>query len=352
MAALFWLTVAGWEGKYTMDIEKPEELKVYLCQQQLMAPGESLKFEILQEGVSNRAVWIERNPPPNWVLKQALEKLRVETDWYSSISRIHQEAQALRWLMKIIPGHVPSLVFEDKDHHILGMTSVPAPHTNWKTDLLNGNVDLERVTTFAQLLAKIHRAGFNYPDLNEDFKDYSFFESLRLEPYYSFTASQVPEASTYLDQLIKETKTRKLAVVHGDYSPKNVLLHHGQMFILDFEVMHIGDPAFDLGFSLTHFLSKAHVLPELRVRLLEAALHYWDSYQENQHQQRQLSQLEPMTIKHTLACMLARVNGRSPLEYLNPFQRSFQKEVILRMMEQPPITIRELVHRFEHAFSG
>lgn len=330
-----------------MDIERPEEIKAFLLKQNLAVPEENLKFEILHGGVSNRTVLVRRSTGVNWVLKQALEKLRVETEWYSSTDRIHQEASALKWLTQIIPNHVPSILLEDKTYHILGMTAVPTPHTNWKTDLMSGIIDFNQVAMFAELLAEIHAATKSYPELALDFKNHSFFESLRLEPYYSFTATQVPEATDYLYELIAETKTRKFRLVHGDYSPKNVLIHQHQMFILDYEVMHIGDPAFDLGFSITHFLSKAHALPAFRSQFFQAAMLYWDTYIDASSGQLIEMEFEQFAIKHTLACMLARVCGRSPLEYLKPPERDLQKKVILEILASPPGSMRELVSQFE-----
>ncbi|GJM29488.1 MAG: aminoglycoside phosphotransferase [Cyclobacteriaceae bacterium] len=333
-----------------IDIEKPAELRTFLNHHRLIMEHESLGFKILHGGVSNRAILVERNSGPNWVFKQALNKLRVETDWFCSTARIHQEAKALRWLKQIIPDNVPSLVWEDKDNQILGMTEVPTPHTNWKTDLLNGTIDLEQVNTFARLLAKLHDATEQHPQLKEAFREYSYFESLRLDPYYAYTASQVPEASNFLDRLINETKSRKQALVHGDYSPKNVLIHNHQMFILDYEVMHIGDPAFDLGFSLTHFLSKAHAQPKYRNLFFQAALNYWDTYSKAIKEPR--DQLEHMTIKHTLACMLARVCGRSQLEYLNQIQKDQQKQAVLSAMSTFPVTLKALIEKLQNTFKG
>ena len=334
-----------------INIEKPPQLTSFLAQNGLISPEEGFQFEILKGGVSNRAVLIKRHKGDSWVFKQALPKLRVETDWFCPTNRIHQEAQALSWLMKLIPDNVPALIFEDEKNHILGMTAVPFPHINWKTELLNGNVDLDHIASFAQLLAKIHNAIIYYPELKSDLQDYSFFESLRLEPYYAFTASQLPESTSYMNELITETKSRKLALVHGDYSPKNVLIHQHQMVILDYEVMHIGDPAFDLGFSLTHFLSKGHFLPSFRTQIFKAALLYWETYQKARSNPIGDVDFERFAVKHTLACMLARVYGRSPLEYLGQSQRDLQKSVILEMLASPPNTIQEMVFRFQKSIN-
>src|SRR5205085_211857 len=108
--------------------------------------------------------------------------------------------------------------------------------------------------------------------------DTSFFESLRLEPYYAYTAERVPAARAFLNGLIAETRSNPVALVHGDFSPKNILVRSNKLVLLDHEVIHFGDPAFDLGFSLTHLLSKANHLSEHRDRFGKAAIRYWNAY--------------------------------------------------------------------------
>ena len=112
------------------------------------------------------------------------------------------------------------------------------------------------------------------------FDDRSHFESLRLEPYYAFTATQIPAAAGFLQALIAGTRARRLTLVHGDFSPKNILIHRDSLVLLDHEVIHWGDPAFDLGFSLTHLLSKAHHLPNHRADFANAAREYWQTYRD------------------------------------------------------------------------
>ena len=152
-----------------------------------------------------------------------------------------------------------------------------------------------------------------------DFADRSFFEALRLEPYYEYTATRVPEAAAFLTHLVEETLARRDTLVHGDYSPKNVLVRNGRLVLLDHEVTHFGDPAFDLGFSLAHLLSKAHHLPHQRADFASAALALLEGVR------RRRTSSEPRAVRHTLGCLLARVAGRSPLEYLDEHERAQQQ---------------------------
>ena len=332
----------------SLDIEQPAALLAYLRATGRIGPDETPRVQSLQGGVSNRTVLVERPTGDAWVLKQALAKLRVAVDWFSSPARIHREALGLRWLPRLAPPEtVPALVFEDETQYLLAMQAVPQPHVNWKTLLLGGGLDPAHVVQFGALLAAIHRGAYERrAELAPLFADRSFFESLRVEPYYSYAAGQVPASAAFYASLIAATRATSLTLVHGDYSPKNILVHQGRLVLLDHEVIHWGDPAFDLGFSLTHLLSKAHHLPAHRAALADAARLYWRTYLDSLGPVPWRSDLEPRAVRHTLGCLLARVAGRSPLEYLSPAARDRQRAAVVALMADPPPHVPELVAMF------
>ncbi len=329
-----------------MNIEEPAQLLPYLRAHAGIAADERPRFVRLHGGVSNRAVLVQHAAGP-WVVKQALPKLRVAVDWFSEPARIEREAAGLRWLEAIAPGRAPSLVFHDSENHILAMTAVPQPHENWKSLLLRGETSVEQARQFGALLARIHNAVLKHPALAVDFAERKYFEELRLEPYYSYAASQVPAARAFLHALIDDAQRRRLALTHGDYSPKNVLIHDRKLIILDFEVMHFGDPAFDVGFSLTHLLSKAHHLPARRGAFIEMARAYWRAYHGRLDAALKRG-LEAASARHALACLLARVAGRSPLEYLGESQRQRQRAIVVELMRQDIHAIPALIDDFAH----
>ena len=328
-----------------INIEDPAQLLPYLRGRRLIEDDEEPAFHALAGGVSNRAVLVKRKGRESLVIKQALNKLRVQVDWFSAPERIQREAAGLRSLASIIPGQVPEFVFEDIERNILAMTAVPHPHTNWKTFLLNGYIDADFAQSFGSLLAKIHNAICRNPALADEFAERRFFEELRLEPYYGYSAKHVPQAAAFLHQLIDDTRARRFALAHGDYSPKNVLIYKNNLIILDFEVIHFGDPAFDVGFSLTHFLSKAHHLPAHRESFLDLARRHWQTYHDDlsAHLRERVRQY---AAKHTLACMLARVAGRSQLEYLDAAERERQQQIVLALIEQDIADVPALINAF------
>ena len=331
-----------------IDIEDPQSLSNYLNEKNLLGSSELPEIKVLSGGVSNKTMLVKHPSGESWVIKQALPQLRVEAEWFSDPRRIHLEALGLRHVSKFIPPHsVPEFVFEDFDQHILIMKAVPEPHSNWKTMLLNGNVKQTHIQFFATLLAQIHSRSFALSELMKKvFHDYYFFESLRLSPYYEYTANQVQLAAEFLQKLCDETRQIRICVVHGDYSPKNMLVYNDQLVLLDYEVIHFGDPAFDVGFSSTHLLSKAHHLENHRNQYQNAARLYWDVYSGEVSKDIVSHNFEKRCVKHTLACLLARVAGKSTLEYLSPIERERQKLVVLELIENLPNTMPWLITDF------
>jgi aminoglycoside phosphotransferase (APT) family kinase protein len=351
-----------------LDIEQPGVLAAYLRATGRIAADERPRVTRLSGGVSNRTLLVERPAGEGWVVKQALPKLRVAVDWFSDPQRIEREALALRWLAELAPaGSVPALVFLDAERHILAMRAVPSPHENWKERLLAGRLVASEVFQFADWLAQVHRrASERREELAVEFADWSYFESLRLEPYYAYTAEQVPAAAAFLGQLIAATRRRRDTLVHGDYSPKNVLVHAGRLVLLDFEVAHFGDAAFDLGFSLAHLLSKGHYgtpapwdvraignwrppcwpTPRSPVQWDVIATGFWRRYCQKLGDVPWIDGLEQRVVRHTLACLLARVAGRSPLEYLDASARRRQQAVVLKLIARKPRRVQHLISDF------
>lgn len=331
-----------------VDIEDAASLVGYLRRAGWIGPAESPAVRTLAGGVSNKTVLVQRTGGEAWVLKQALPKLRVKVDWFSDPARIRSEALGLTWLPRFAPpGAVPTLIFRDDANHLLAMAAVPEPHENWKAVLLDGRVEADHVRQFGQLIGQIHRRSAEQAgEVAPLFDDRSFFASLRLEPYYAYTAAQVPEAAGFLDDLIFATRSRRFTLVHGDYSPKNVLVHDGRLVLLDHEVIHWGDGAFDLGFGLAHLLSKAHHLLPHRSAFKQAANDFWSSYRHAAGTASWARDLEPWAVRHALGCLLARVAGRSTLEYLDDAERDRQRRVVLALMAHPSVLVADLAERF------
>jgi tRNA A-37 threonylcarbamoyl transferase component Bud32 len=337
-----------------LDIENRPALQKYLWSNfSPAAEFEIREFEVLAGGVSSRTVRVLLAGGQEWVLKQALAKLRVQADWFSDPRRVHREALGMKVLGELTPpGSVPKLVFDDERHHVLAMEAVPRPHENWKTMLLAGRIEDIHFWNFGTLLGTIHLHSWQRRrELEIEFADRAFFESLRLEPYYEYAASQELRAAEFFRNLLVDTRAERSALVHGDFSPKNVLIRHTRLVLLDHEVIHWGDPAFDVGFALTHLLSKALHLSQERPQLAHCANIFAKQYESTFYVPMLAERVVDLRflqrcVRHTLGCLLARVVGRSPLEYLAPAERTRQREAVVRLIQDLPRDVPELIERF------
>jgi Ser/Thr protein kinase RdoA (MazF antagonist) len=266
----------------------------------------------------------------------------------SNPQRIRIEANGLRWLNRAAPqGATPLFLWEDRENGIMAMEEAPAGHEDWKSQLLAGNIRRQNFQRAGSLLGIIHRqSNEEAEEVRSSFDVTEYFESLRLEPYYVYTAHKIPASKRFLHDLINTTRLTRLSLVHGDFSPKNILVYPSRLIILDYEVIHFGDPAFDVGFALSHLLSKAHHLPECRRALIDGVKLFWSAYCNEIHSISWAGRVEARAVRHTLACLLARVAGKSPLEYLTKQESLRQLQLALTMMSVLPHSIGNLVEEF------
>jgi 5-methylthioribose kinase len=331
-----------------IDIEDFGALDKYLRSKGHIKAGEYVAFQNLSGGVSNKTIKLKWPDGHGCVLKQALSKLRVSADWFSNPKRVRVEAMALRCLNRLaLPGNTPAFLWEDPANYLFAMAAVPEPHENWKSLLLSGKIQGEHFEQFGVLLGTVHgRSSDAATEIRPLFKVRTHFEALRLEPYYIYTAEKTPAAAGFLLALVRETRRYRLSLVHGDFSPKNTLIYQGKLILIDNEVVHFGDPAFDVGFALTHFLSKAHHLADHRSVLADSAVFFWDTYAREISRLGWASTLESRIVRHTLGCLLSRVAGKSPLEYLTVAELSRQRDVVLSIMTDTPSCVGSLIERF------
>ena len=296
-------------------------------------------------GVSNTVLLVE-SAGRRFVLKQALAKLRVQDDWFSDRNRIFRESAALRSIAPhLAPGAVPEILFEDRDNCLFAMSAAPAEAQTWKSLLLRGEIDAAIAETIARMLAIIVSKSWRDPESQRVFGDQTVFDQLRLDPYYRTTALRHPDLAPQFDRFMRESSLRRVSLVHGDWSPKNFLVSSGGVMAIDFEVTHFGDPAFDSAFLLNHLLLKSFYRPGWGGELQCAANRFWDVYHAGLP--AECDWIEAATLAHLGALLLARIDGKSPAEYITDAAlreriRSFARNLILA----PPARVAEV---FEHA---
>ena len=290
------------------------------------------------------------------VLKQALPQLRVAEEWLADQRRIFQECEAIRALSALLPkGSVPDVVFEDRDNFIFAMSAAPASAVAWKDLLLAGSADSDLAAESGRLLGALVSASWRSPEWESRFADYSHFQSLRIDPYYQTIAARHPAVADKVAELIEATTSTSVALVHGDYSPKNFLVDPStkqkpRLMLIDFEVIHFGDPSFDAAFLLNHFLLKSFYRTDCSAAYVELAGTFWRTYRECLPPDA--GWMESMTIHHLGCLMLARIDGKSPVEYLkDEGVRDRVRRRALDLIASPPESIDELLPSFSAAYA-
>ncbi len=288
----------------------------YLIKHGVLTAGEKVIIETLTGGVSNTVLAITTKSR-NFVLKQALPELKVAEKWEADQRRAIVEADALQLFHKLSPRQVPNLVFIDPIEFVLIMERVPLNSTVWKSDLLDGVFDLNVAKVLGETLATWHLFGESNPETISQFKEDTLFEQLRVDPFYRFVSKRNPDLQKVIDSLINELESEHTTIVHGDFSPKNIMVSPtGQVYILDFEVMHIGNPVFDLAFLVAHLLCKFFRAADEQtaIKFSQLANVFLDAYEK-------MHAISPSLALHTAQISLARVEGKSPVNYLNPGQQ-------------------------------
>ncbi len=218
-----------------------------------------IRVHELSGGVSNIVLRVDVAGRPPLVLKQCRERLRVALDWCARLDRIWIESATLELLGTILPdGAVPHILFEDHPNYLFAMTCAPDDAVTWKSQLMAGQIDREIAARLGTTLGTIHRDAAGHPALSGILSDTGHFDELRIDPYYRTTARAHPDLAERIDALISSMNLpqEQRTLTLGDFSPKNILVHKNGLILLDFECAHAGDPAFDLGFFLTHLLMK------------------------------------------------------------------------------------------------
>ena len=292
-------------------------------------------------GVSN-TVLLVTTAGSRFVLKQSLSKLRVEQDWFSERGRIFRESAALRVLASLLPGGaVPKVLFEDRENYCFGMTAAEAGSETWKSQLLRGLIRGQTAERVATILGTMISRSWENAELACQFGDQTVFDQLRLDAYYRATARRHPDLARHFERLIEQCDRRRVSLVTGDCSPKNFLVHGDQVMAIDFEAIHFGDPAFDAAFLLNHLLLKSLYMPEHERSLKSVARCFWEVMKR--FIPSSAGWFEQATLGHLGGLLLARLDGKSPVEYItDPEQKDRIRKLARHIIVDPPRSVDEV----------
>jgi 5-methylthioribose kinase len=290
---------------------------------------------VLDGGVASDVRALETADGPI-VIKKALPRLKVAAEWLSDPARSLVEVMGISAFADLVgPEFVPEILWARPADHCFAMRLVDPRLRNWKSDLLAGRVDLATAERVGSLLGRFHTRSAGSEALREQFDDLRYFCELRLEPFFDYVALQRPDLAERITSVADGMAGRRSALVHGDYSPKNILADGADIVILDFEVAHWGDPRFDVAFCLAHLMLKS-TMPSMASKQLSAAIRvFLAAYRL----------AGPPVIDAALAnltgcLLLARLFGKSPADYLGQIDtRAVERRAIelLHMTDTPAL---------------
>jgi 5-methylthioribose kinase len=263
-------------------------------------------------GVSGEVSFVD-TPDGPIVVKRALPKLKVAADWFASPDRSAIEAACLHVIADVLgPECAPRVLWVDRESHTFAMERLPERLIPWKARLLACDVDSTTARRVGQLLGQLHTRTRGRAELAAEFHDRTHLQTLRVRPYHERVAERRPDLAARIRSVIDNMLATRDCLVHGDYSPKNLLTDGQDVVILDCEVAHWGDPRFDIAFCLCHLLLKIVHSTSCPDELARSAEAYLAGYAS-----AGLGVMDLELARATGCLILARVIGDSPVDYLD-----------------------------------
>jgi aminoglycoside phosphotransferase (APT) family kinase protein len=312
------------------------EIAAALAAAGLVPAGIRPRFVALTGGVASD-IWKVEGVAQPLVVKRALPKLRVAAEWLAPVGRNASEAAWFRTVRAIVPEAVPEVLYHDPERGLFAMPYLPPErYPVWKAQLRDGEVDLAFAGQVGRTIARIHAGTIDDARLAAAFANDATFHAIRLEPYLEATARRHPGLADALMGLSRSTLACRRALVHGDVSPKNILKGPEGPVLLDAECAVFGDPAFDLAFCLNHLLLKCVWNRAAAPRFLAAFDALRAAYFEALPTALR-DETEARAARLLPALLLARVDGKSPVEYIaTDAGRGLVRATAIPLIATPP----------------
>ncbi len=328
------------------DMEDKELLIKYLLDKGFVNEEDGFSVDYCRGGVSCVSALAEI-PGKTLFVKQGRPKLAVKEEWLADPARIAIEAEANIVYNRFVPESVPEVLSYDPETSIIVREAAPADCVMWKTDLMNGIFDFEVAAKSMEALAKVHNSCHMNAEIAEKFANDEIFRQLRISPYIEFVAGKHPELAELCEKLKKRLLENKTNLVHADYSPKNILvLKDRSLCILDYEISHYGDPAFDVAFFINHIVLKSAHMRQWSAAILNMMLHMTDTY-FGMMTYADPAELEASCMELLGLMMIARIDGKSPVEYITDDKtKQLVRDMAYRLIKSDIKTFKEAAEMF------
>ncbi|MBU1212620.1 MAG: aminoglycoside phosphotransferase family protein [Alphaproteobacteria bacterium] len=309
-------------------------------------------FEPLTGGVSSE-IWKVETSDLTFCVKRALKQLNVTALWLAPVERNRFEVAWFRTANGIVPGSTPRVLFDDDEANWFAMEYLqPGDHAVWKSELLDGRVQPAIAAEVGRRLAAIHAGTAGSAEVAVQFPRTDIFQAIRLEPYLEATAERHQDIAPNLYELSRRTAGTRLAMIHGDVSPKNILIGPNGPVFLDAECATIGDPAFDLAFCLNHFLLKC-LSNESAQPAYAASFQAMASAYLGGVEWENADVLERRAASLLPGLFLARIDGKSPVEYVTEEDDKRKVRRCARgLIKAPPSRLEEVIAAWQRELAS
>ena len=324
------------------DISKKENLITYLTEKEMIGKDSAYKIHYCSGGVSCTVAYVVIDDK-HLIIKQALEQLKTKDVWICDPNRMFIEYESNRIYYKLMPNNAPKTYFYDGENYIYGREAVPDGCLMWKDYLMKNDLNFSHAAQAVDTLVTAHNKCHGDKEVMENFNDKEVFYNLRISPYLEFTASKHKEIVEFTNNICKLLMDSKISLIHGDYSPKNIMIMDDVVKVLDYEVACYGHPAFDLAFFTNHFILKAVLFDEFSAGYLALADVIVRRYFEQMNYMDK-NEFESDYVKILALLMLARVDGKSPVEYLvgKDDKQELVRKMSLEMIQRDVSTYKEV----------
>lgn len=337
-------------GRYKLS-DSEDRYKALIYELDIGSANSKISITPLAGGVSSDIARVTVDDT-SYCIKFALPKLKVAENWEAPVHRNRAEYEWLKVASNSVPECAVKLYGRSEAHHGFVMEFLGGDAIYlWKEALLQQQAEQNEAFKVGDLIGKIHAVSAQAEFDRQLFNNHQDFYALRLEPYLVFTATRHPKLAGPLESLVKQLASSDRVLVHGDVSPKNIFFRDGYPLVLDAECATMGDASFDPAFCLNHLVLKSIHLAGSRHRLLDSIQQFWSGYRAHVNWEN-TAKLEARICKLLPALMLARIDGKSPVEYLDEANQNLTREIAIELIQRPVETLETLVDFCRTATKG
>lgn len=318
-----------------MDLTE-QNLPSYLRHKNWLGKREPYRILPLSGGNLNYLFRVD-TPQRSFVVKQAREKIKLLDHLQVPRQRVEIERNALHAFKKATQSRsVPELYDYDVENFVLIMEAVPPTYTLFTYELLAGNVNLNLPKTMARFYAQLHTSTYQNRQLQQQFASMEMFDTFKIGFFHKELLQKVSStAYKNVFNAMEKCHQNRICLIHADSQPKNMLVNGDHFYLLDYELSTFGDPAFDVGNILAHYILVAIINYPLRERYFKAMNIFWREYQRHCSFPF-LEQLQRNALQHFAPVIFGRTSSSIKISFIESKTRNVAEKVLLSLAEHPP----------------